>query len=165
MWGGVLCPLSGICVVEVPVTRKLKPIEVPLREEVVEGILALPVEDPQGEITTVGKTVALAARLIESANRAVEENALCSIVADTLMKEQKRRGTATIRVRSDCTVVLHISYTGEDEDEDVKHSPSLPSLEELRTRASTEGVDISDLGRQKRAILERLENEGATISR
>lgn len=146
-------------------TRKLKPIEVPLLAEVAEGILALPVEDPEGELTTVGKTVALAARLIASANDAIEGNTLCSIVADTLMKEQKRRGTATIRVRPDCTVVLHISYTDDGDDEGENIPVTLPSLGDLRTRASVEGVDISDLGRQKRAILDRLDRSHGGVAR
>ncbi len=144
-------------------TRKLKPIDVPLDKDVVEGILALPVEDPHGELTTVGRTVALAAQLLESANVAIEKNELCSIVADSLMRDQKRRGTPSIRVKPDCTVVLHISYSGDEEggDDDMpaRQPTQLPTLDELRARAMDKGVDISDLGRQKRAILSRLEGD------
>lgn len=135
-------------------TRKLKPIDVPVQGTVAEGVLSLPVVAEDGTITTVGDTIRKAASLMEGANRAVAENPLCQVAAQSLMKEQKRRGNPSFVVNSSCEVFLHIGY-GQEEAADA--DVPLPSLEELRATAKAMGVDISDLGRQKRSILKRLE--------
>ena len=136
-------------------TRKMKPVDYPLDSQVAEGVLNLPVVDPEGRLTTIGQTVALAGRLLESANKALNNNALATIAAQALMKDQKRRGIPSFVVDSDGRVSLHISYSGGAEA--TTDPDPLPSLEALRARAASVGVDISDLGRQKKAILERLE--------
>lgn len=135
-------------------TRKLKPIAVPVQGSVAEGVLSLPVVVEDGTITTVGETIRKAAALMESANRAVAENPLCQVAAQSLMKEQKRRGNPSFVVNSSCEVFLHIGYGKE---EPANADAPLPSLEELRAQAEEMGVDINDLGRQKRSILKRLE--------
>ena len=136
-------------------TRKLKPIDVPVNGTVAEGVLSIPVVREDGTITTVGETIRQASELMDLANRAIAENPLCEIAAQALMKEQKRRGSPSFVVNPSCEVLLHIAY-GEAEVGEEPAAP-LPSLEELRTRAADMGVDITDLGRQKRAILQRLE--------
>lgn len=134
-------------------TRKMKPVDYPLDSQVAEGVLNLPVVDPEGRLTTIGETVALAGRLLESANKALNNNALATIAAQALMKDQKRRGVPSFVVDSDGRVSLHIAYSGKTE----ATADPLPSLGALRARAASVGVDISDLGRQKKAILERLD--------
>ena len=135
-------------------TRKLKPIDVPVQGSVAEGVLSLPVVGEDGAITTVGDTIRKAAALMASANQAVADNPLCQVAAQALMKEQKRRGNPSFVVSSSCEVFLHIGYGKEEAS--VTNAP-LPSLEELRATAKEMDVDISDLGRQKRSILKRLE--------
>jgi hypothetical protein len=134
-------------------TRKLKPIDVPVQGSVADGVLSLPVVLEDGTITTLGETIRKAASLLEVANRAVSENPLCQVAANALMKEQKRRGNPSFTVNHSCEVFLHIGY-GKEEVQDA--NTPLPSLEELRTLAREKNVDISDLGRQKRSIIERL---------
>jgi hypothetical protein len=136
-------------------TRKMKPVDYPLDSQVAEGVLSLPVVDPEGRLTTIGETVALAGRLLESANKALNNNALATIAAQALMKDQKRRGVPSFVVASDGRVSLHIAYSGKTEA--TADPDPLPSLGALRARAASVGVDISDLGRQKKAILERLD--------
>jgi hypothetical protein len=139
-------------------TRKLKPIDILVEEHIAKGVLDLPVMDPEGALTTVGKTVKLAAQLLQSANGALADNPLCEVAAQFLMKELKRRGNPSFVVDADCNVLLHIEYA-QDTKAETNPSEPLPSLEALRERAGLLGVDITDLGRQKRAILERLEQQ------
>jgi hypothetical protein len=80
------------------------------------------------------------------------------------MRQLKKRGTASLRVRPDGTVILHVAY---DEAEKPKRDKpavqrqtrksTLPTLDELRVRADDLGIDISDLGKKRRAIFERLQ--------
>ena len=136
-------------------TRKLKPIDVPLSGPVAEGVLSLPVRTEDGSLTTVGDTIRQAKSLLDAANQALLENPLCGVAAQSLMKEQKRRGTPSLVVNPNCEVFLHIEYGEEGDGDSAPHAP-LPSLADLRAKAADLGVDISDLGRQKRAILKRL---------
>ena len=135
-------------------TRKLKPIDVPVEGKVAQGILDLPVVTPEGSITTVGATIEQAAQLMSLANTALTKNPLCEVAATALMKEQKRRGNPSFRVDSKCRVFLHIDY--HDGGNNIEEPEPLPSLEALRSEAAERGIDISDLGRQKRAIVKRL---------
>ena len=139
-------------------TRKLKPIDILIEEHIAKGVLDLPVVDPEGALSTVGQTVRLASQLLQSANEALSSNPLCAVAAQFIMKEMKRRGNPSFVVDTDCNVLLHIEYAQDTKAEE-SHSEPLPSLESLRERAGLLGVDITDLGRQKRAILERLEQQ------
>lgn len=137
-------------------TRKLKPIDVPVNGTVAEGVLSIPVVGEDGSITTVGETIRQASMLMELANRALSDNPLCDIAAQALMKEQKRRGTPSFVVDGAGKVFLHIEYGSESTEPDAP----LPSLDELRALAKEQDIDISDLGRQKKAILRRLSENG-----
>jgi len=139
-------------------TRKLKPIDILVEEHIAKGVLALPAYAPDGTLTTVGETVTLAAQLLESANKALADNPLCDVAAQFLMKEMKRRGSPSFVVDANCHVLLHIEYTQGSTTNEATSDP-LPSLKDLREKAALLGVDITDLGRQKRAILERLEQQ------
>jgi hypothetical protein len=144
------------------VTRKLKPVEVNLDEEIQAAILDLPVQLPDGGLATVGDLVRKAAECMRLANEAVQGNALIQTTASFLMKQEKRRGASTILVRMDGSAVLHITYgeKGTTAPVEAPKKSKLPSLDALRKRAAEAEVDISDLGRQKKKILARLEGHG-----
>jgi hypothetical protein len=118
----------------------------------------LPALLPDGTPTTVGELIERAQSALALANRVVQENALLAQLSSFMMKQEKRRGTPTIFVRLDGTVALRVSYgSSEETGLALAEGPGkLPSLDALRARATAEGVDISDLGRQKRKILARL---------
>jgi len=134
------------------VTRKLKPVEVKVSDEIQDAVLNLPVENGSGEITTVGRLVEVASTALRKANLAIEDNALIRLTAQHLMKSGKRRGTPRIQVRLDGSVCLNVFYSDSEEEE----PKPLPSITELRAMAGKLGVDISDLGRKKIKILARL---------
>jgi hypothetical protein len=150
------------------VTRKLKPVETDLSEDIQDAVLDLPVRLPEGELTTVGELIEKARESLRLANAAVQNNALIQTTAAFLMKQDKRRGNPSILVRMDGSVVLRVTY-GEEEDEEPapeawtppESKPKLPTLPELRERAERLRVDISDLGRQKLNIIARLDEAEA----
>lgn len=155
-------------------TRKMKPVEADLDEEIQAAVMSLPVRLPDESLATVGDLVERAAECLRLANEAVQDNALIRTTATFLMKQEKRRGTPTVLVRMDGTAVLRITYGDDEEDQPpvavvaaTSKKAKLPTLDELRKRAAAAGVDISDLGRQKRKILARVEDgeEAAPSSR
>jgi len=161
--GGVFRnPLRVILSTEVPVTRKLKPVEADLDDDIQEAVRSLPVRLPDGSLATVGDLVAKARECLLLANEAVQGNALIQTTANFLMKQEKRRGHPSIQVRLDGTAVLIVGYGEEEPSVEVlplKKTAKLPSLEDLRDQAAEAGVDISDLGRKKKKIIARLEQE------
>lgn len=142
-------------------TRKLKPVEVELSEEVQQAVLSLPVKNEDGSATSVGDLIREASEALARANAAIQENALIQLTASHLMKQEKRRGHPSIGVKLDGTAVLRIAYgtTAEAPQAPAPLAPKskLPSLPTLRQKAEALGVDISDLGRKKKLIIERLE--------
>jgi len=145
--------------------KTLKPYEVALDPDLAEEILNIPMP-PNPDLvpaSTIGGRVREAMASVERANKYLKTSTLASLVADTVMRQLKKRGAPSIRVNSDGTVVLHVSYEGVPEPrakppvERQTRSSDLPKLDELRVRAEEAGIDISDLGRQRRAIFERVE--------
>jgi len=144
--------------------KTLKPYEVPLDPDLAEEILNIPIPpNPDHKpAATIGGRVKEAMESVETANKYLETSHLAALVADTVMRQIKKRGVPSIRVKSDGTVVLHVSYKEAPEPRakpPVKRqtrSSDLPKLAELRLRAEEAGVDISDLGRQRRAIFDRV---------
>lgn len=141
-------------------TRRLKPVEIGLDTEIQQAVLSLPLE-AAGSLTTIGNLVKRASEDLQLANRAIQENALIKMTAESIMKREKRRGIPSILVQLDGTVYLQIVYEGDDTE--IQRLPlpeskikKLPSLTELRDQAEEMGLDVSDLGRQKRKIMERL---------
>lgn len=145
---------------------KNKPYEIPLEPDLASEILAHP--SPEGERPayppTIGGTLAAAIDAVDEANEFLKTSTLARIVAENLARVLRKRGHASIRVRPDGTVVLHVSYKEEDSP-DVKpevpvqrssRKSSLPTLDELREWASRMDVDIAGMGRARRAIYERL---------
>ena len=143
-------------------TRKMKPLEVELAEEVQQALLSLPAS---GEFTSVGAMVARSAELLELANKTLADNALVQLTAHQLMKAEKRRGVPAIVAHIDGTVVLQVAYSEtETVVEDLPTNGKLPTLDQLREQAQKLSVDVSDLGRQKLKILERLTEHRRTVS-
>jgi len=136
-------------------TRKLKPLEIELSDSVREAILELPVQASEG-LTNVGCILKQARSALDTVNEVVRENALIQLTANHLMRTHKRRGTPTIEVRLDGTVVLVVHYPDGVEDAQPPSPAKLPTLETLRALALEAGIDISDLGRQKINIMRRL---------
>ena len=148
--------------------KQRKPYEGPLEGDLADDILSLPVGQGK-KAPTVRERVeaALEARRkadadLDSINKFLSENRMADIVARTLMKQLKRRGDPAIQVKGDGSVILHVAY-----DTDSRKAPpppvkkrtagsTLPLLDDLRDQALAANVNISDLGRQRRAIFERL---------
>ena len=142
-------------------TRKQKPIEIPVAGTIREAVfsVAAPVDD--GSFTTVGLLVQEAQEAITRANKAIATNALVNLAAQDMARLHRRRGHSFITIRADGAVVLRVQYTNPNdplppETLAVPGGAGLPILSELRDRAVKLGVDISDLGRQKRRIMRRL---------
>lgn len=141
-----------------------KPYEVPLDPELASEILNIPIpEEPQDPPTTMGERVARAIQAVEAANEYLATSQMARIIADTLMRKLKKRGTPKIQVRMDGTVVLIVSYEGDPHPKPqagVRTRPrqsNLPTMDELREQARTLRVDISHMGRRRRAIFELLQ--------
>ena len=140
-------------------TRKLRPLDLPVSPALREALFGLAVPTSEGTHTTVGLLVEEAMEALRRANEVLARNELVTVTARTLMKDQKRRGTPALQVCPDGTVVLRVHYEGDGKAPLSVGSlggAGLPSLDILRQRAAEAGVDISDLGRQKRQIMARL---------
>ena len=144
--------------------KNMKPYEVPLDATLAKEILNTPLppgdnpEPPQ----TIGERLSQARQAVEDANEYLAQSMLAKVVASSLMRQLKKRGVPAIQVRPDGVVVLQVSYKEKPTTTvsplvtRARHKTTLPSLADLRERAEGVGVDITDLGRQKRAILERI---------
>lgn len=154
---------------------KNKPYEVALEPHLASEILSIPAPPKDRTVypETIGGSLQAAIDAVNEANEFLQNSTLAKIVADNLMRQLRKRGTPTIRVRSDGTVILHVAYPDEAEAPETKEVPpvqraarssDLPKLDELREWAGRVQVDISDLGRARRAIYERLvEAAGTTV--
>lgn len=147
-----------------------KPYESPLSAQLAEEILNLPVvhDTDRPAPRTIGEMVQRSVDLILHTNEYLRHSTLAKIVARSIMQKLKKRGDAAIVVRFDGTVVLRVTYAGADEDQvsprprrdapsvQMTNHSSLPYLDALRAEAAELGVDISHLGRQRKAIHEYL---------
>jgi len=93
-------------------------------------------------------------KTVKQAREHLKTNPLTPIVAESVTKEMGRRGEATVVVDDNGVVMLEIRYGGNGNTRD--WTSDLPSLSELRKQATKKKVDISHLGRNKRAIVEFL---------
>lgn len=137
-------------------TRKLTSTEIPLDKEVQEAILALTLVDRRGETTTLGRLLSEALRNLQEANDFLRVSPLIQITAENLMQKEKRRGTPTLCISGEGEVLLRITWGDVSSESHPANPEKLPTLDELRERARSMGVDISDLGRQKLNIIQRL---------
>jgi hypothetical protein len=142
------------------VTKKLKPVQVPLDADVQEALMGLPVYSSDHGVVTVGVLIAQAREAIERANRALGSSKLVDLTAQQIMRKENRRGEPKILVSPDGEVSLWVTYGEEQTLRDIMRASKLPSLDELRAQAEELGVDISDLGRAKTLIIQRLAAHG-----
>lgn len=143
-------------------TRKLTSSEVPLDREVQEAILALTLVSPSGGATTLGGLVSEAMRNLKEANNFLQASPLVQITAENLMRRERKRGTPMLRISGEGEVVLRLTW-GEGLDDVPSPPEKLPTLDELREQALSKGVGISDLGRQKLKIIQRLRESEASL--
>lgn len=142
-------------------TRKMKPVDVELEEELRESILMTGVRLPDGSFRSIGDLVNTARDAVNQANAALHANPLATRAALLEMKRQGMRGFPVFRVSWDGEVVLQVSYeqtaeTPPPPKKVLRKKSELQSLDALRSEAASRGVDVSDLGRQKFKIMERL---------
>lgn len=146
-----------------------KPYESPLSAKLSEEILNIPVvaDVDRPAPRTIGEMVQRSVELISHTNEHLRQSTLAKIVAKSIMQELKKRGDAAIVVRYDGTVVLRVTYSDESPAtaRPRRDAPSvqmtnqsvLPYLDALRAEAADLGVDITHLGRQRKAIHEYLQ--------
>lgn len=147
--------------------RQSKPFEYPLSDDIAQAVLNLavePMEEPPAR--TVRERLERAREAIREANAILADNPVAKIVAQSIMRQIKRRGDPQIAVRPDGTVVLRVNYgdqpqpmarTRRDAPVQSAHRGNLPYLDELRQQAAERGLDVSHLGQRRRAIHEYLE--------
>ena len=147
---------------------RTQPYEWPLSDELAKEILNIPVTPSNGvqQPSTIGARLRHAIDAVGEANEYLQGSQLAKIVARSIMADLKKRGEPSIRVRPDGQVILRISYDGARSKKpqaivQAPRSSTLPYLADLRKEARQLGVDISDLGRQRRAIHERLKGARA----
>ena len=145
-----------------------KTYESPLAPEIAQEILNIPITtDGIEHNRTIGEMIRGWSALIDQANEYLRKSPLTAIVARSLAQELRKRGDAHIAVRFDGVVVLRIIYADEEEAPPVRRldAPSVlkvnhsdvPLMETLRKEADSLGVDISHMGRQRKAIHEYLQ--------
>lgn len=160
--------------------KQPKPYECPLSPDLAADILNIPLDTGGHDGApprTIGERVRRSTEAIDEANRHLAESPVARIVAISLMQRLKKRGTPSILVRYDGTVILRIHYGEEgngagkavrmrrDAPEiQTTHTSDLPYLEDLRAEASDLGLDISHLGRQRRIIHEFIEAHKRNVS-
>ena len=166
---------------------KTKPYRGPLTPELTGEILSIPLpetHDAGPAPTTIGENLSRAQAQLQDAqtqlqdavslaNSALDSNQMVGIVAQSVAKALKKRGEAKIVVEPNGSVVLVVGYPTTRAPPQPqpslvvrrKWTSRLPPLAQLRTEAEQMGVDISDLGRQRRAIHERLQEAQERLSK
>jgi hypothetical protein len=99
---------------------------------------------------------------VEIARSRLEGHPFLDVVAREAAKNAGRRGEPFIVIDDDGSVMLEVRYDSTSASAPkkgkvkAKAKESLPSMDKLREQAATLNVDISDLGRAKKKIMERL---------
>jgi hypothetical protein len=151
-----------------------KPYERPLLPELAEEILNIPFDDPNLGLppaVTIGEHVRRATAAVEAANKMLATSTSAQIIAKSLMRDLKKRGSPSLYVTPDGTVMLRIAYDGTEEPEADKEVPvvrptagtDLPKLDKLRGMAAELGLDISNMGRKRRAIYKLIQDKRAEL--
>ncbi len=94
------------------------------------------------------------AKAVEEARQTLLTNPLTQVVALAKSREASLRGAATIKVTDDGQVVL---VPEQETSAKGKWSSNLPPLSALRREAATLGVNVTELGRNKRKILKAIQ--------
>ena len=104
-------------------------------------------------------------RAVEQARVALIRNPLADVAAREAARLAGKRGAATVVVDDDGHVMLEVRYKGDAPATKPRAKAAakkpwvsaLPSLKELREQAEALGLDVSDCGRAKKKILDRIE--------
>lgn len=140
----------------------MKPVEVSLDldDDLRASILMMGVKLPDGSYKTIEDLVAIADLALAQANDALLKNPLARRAALAEMKRKGKRGYPVFTVATGGSTSLLIHYDPLEGAPELprllRKKSGLPSLDELREEAETRSIDISDLGRQKHLIIERL---------
>lgn len=139
-------------------TRKLKEVQLPIPKEMQEAILDLPVIREGSDVISVRELLKEASTALDDVNNTVQSSVLAKMASQLVMRESRKRGTPKLVVDLEGEASLYVSYATDDHPTHVNGvNEKLPSLTELRQKADSLGVDISDLGRAKKEIIRRLE--------
>ena len=145
-------------------TRKLKETHLPIPDEMAEAILNLPVSREGKDTITVKDLLREASEALDAANSTVQGSVLARMASELVMRESRKRGTPQLSLTLDGVATLCVTYASEEGSTTIVNGAGkLPSLEDLRSKAADMGVDISDLGRAKIKIIERLEAHAVGI--
>ena len=145
---------------------KRKTFSIPLSDDLSSGVLQLPL-GVSGEVRTLGEWVEHLREVQRSANEMLSTNQLTSFAAAQVMRDIGKRGVPSLILTADGQVHLQVSYDEQNSPKRVEavarnsRSSQLPKLDTLRERADRMGVDISHLGRQRRAIFNLLESRSS----
>lgn len=136
-----------------------KSYESPLSPDLSDEILAL---FQIGSHTDSPKTIRDLVQMIDETNARLAQSPVAKIVAHSIMQSLKKRGDAHLAIRHDGQVVVRISYGEPSQGAprvrrdtplvQAQNQSDLPYLDELRAEATRLGIDVSHLGRQRRAI-------------
>jgi uncharacterized protein YnzC (UPF0291/DUF896 family) len=154
--------------------KQPKPYESPLSQGLAEEILSL-FQVSEGE-EQAPRTIKDLVKMIDQTNERLHNSMVAKLVANSLMQSLKKRGDASLVIRYDGNVVVRVVYGEEAEVEDTTprtrrdtpmvqttHKSDLPYLDALRAEAADLGLDISHLGRQRRAIHEYIETHKQNV--
>ncbi len=106
-------------------TRKQKPIEIPVAGTIREAVFSVAVPNDDGTFTTVGTLVQEAQEALYRANKAIAPNALVNLAAQDMARLHRRRGHSFITIRADGDVVLRVQYT-DPNDPHASRAPRYP---------------------------------------
>jgi hypothetical protein len=133
------------------------PIEIPAPPYLCDALMEIATTTPDGNITSVGALVRGARDALDLANLALRDNILVSLAAREVLLEHKKRGEGRLVVDANGDMLFRFGFI--DRTLSYTTAPGgagLPSMSALRALADQRGIDISDLGRQKRKIMRRL---------
>ena len=135
--------------------------EIPLPEEVENALMGLSVEQEDGSLTTVRLLLERIREDVAAIERTLGSNHLVTLATKDLMKANRRRGAAEVHVNSRGVLSMRIGKGSTGQVQGLNHTTApggagLPSLLDLRRKAESLGIDISHLGRRKRAIMKAI---------
>ena len=140
---------------------KRKTFHIPLSTDLSIGVQELPLTFG-GDTRTLGAWSQHLQELQRAANEVLANNALAGFVADRVMQDMGKRGRPSLVLTPEGEIHLRVSY---DQPRRKKVEPvarearssNLPKMDELRKQAALYGLDISHLGRKRRAIHELIQ--------
>ena len=140
--------------------KRTRPVELSVPLSLRDALMEIAVEDGDGT-TSVRALVETARVALGKVNEALSSSGVAGLVVKEMLRENRKRGGGVIRADARGTLTLFLGSAPVVDDAEMPHTTApggagLPSLEALRVIAEQRGVDISDLGRRKREIMQRL---------